>query len=113
MPIKIDCPNCKGLGEIFRIIGQTPETMDYISEIHEECNGTGKITVYTQEEVDQKIGYVEGLHTPEELNKAIQDTKEACAKICDKERMILIDNNIEFIDLYNLVVFAEEIRNRK
>lgn len=77
MSIKIDCPDCDGSGAI-------PTMPDGEPEMCRQCEATGKITVYTQEELDEKIGYVEGLYTPEELQKAVMQEREACIWICDQ-----------------------------
>ena len=40
--------------------------------------------LYTEEELQEKLGYVEGLYTPEEFEKAVKKEREKCALICDR-----------------------------
>ena len=70
MPREIDCPGC---------------VIKYGRLLHRcrTCNCTGKIKVYTEQELQEKLGYVEGLFTPEELQEAIKQEREECALICD------------------------------
>ena len=70
MPREIDCPDCENVGILLD------------GDICTYCQGTGKITVYTEEELQEKLGYVEGLCTPEELEKAIKQEKEECVLVC-------------------------------
>jgi len=64
--IEIDCPECDN-GNITKIACYNGEPTEIISDCH-KCNGTGKITVYTEKE----------------LQEAIEDQKEKDALICEK-----------------------------
>ena len=67
MPREIDCPDCDGKGEYYQYhpdcyqcpVYQDCEKPDgefcYIPSTCDSCQGTGKITVYTEEEFQEAI----------------------------------------------------------
>ncbi len=72
MSIQIDCLECR----VTKIKDYT-KNMDEVSQPICKCGGSGKITVYTEAEIQ----------------KAIKDEREACAKICDNIQMDYWDDS--------------------
>jgi len=92
--MEIDCPECKGKGEIV-IADRSYYPPEEGFHNCKNCNGTGKIIVYTEEEFQDKIllsvaknsltfnevikllkEKLNTLHTEEELQEAVKQEKE-------------------------------------
>lgn len=103
MPREIDCPDCGGM-KCFYLDGMCKPVKCL------NCK-EGKITVYTEAEMQEKLGYVEGLYTPEELNKAVQEEREAIielgTELIRKNFITITPSQVEI-----LTTFAEAIRAR-
>jgi hypothetical protein len=116
--ITIDCPECGGRGYTAEhdpcdphINGECINCPIQVQCVH--CKD-GKITVYTEKELQEKIGYVEGLYTPEELEKAVREEREACISDCiDIKVKYGLSKRRDFRD-YDMVAdeCAEAIRAR-
>jgi len=125
--MEIDCPECKGKGETV-IADRSYYPPEEGFHNCKNCNGTGKITVYTEEELQERIeiaiakndiSYMETfklfqnklstLYTEKELQEAVKDQKEKDVLICEK----IFSKWENYSQLPVLKECAKAIRNRK
>lgn len=101
MPREIDCPDCEGRG----VKGNNlTSTSKYIK--CENCEGDGKITVYTETEFNNLKAWNSDLlsqcdELQNDIKKAVQEEREAWIIYMLKIRDLIVERNID--EVYHFI----------